>query len=242
MNRSYLSLSFILVILFLPHQSKSTEDSCIEERATLGVVQMSRTLSSSGQSCWVNAHNNLAYKDLIYRDFMFGSDGLFLVFNSFGAGPDSRDTGAREYYTFPRRMTPKFVVDLEKNQIKIILASGEDLTFEAKTMRVLSMSHAVFFEDPKVNPHNQGGFEIQAHAKLFLDCGFKIGESPSSDPKNKCRFRDPKGQSCIVRSQELFIYDSDGDRFFRWNDDVGLAQYLSQRCEHLDISSLTSVF
>lgn len=221
-----------------PISATPQKQECVDARASIGVIQVATLFNSTTNTCWISLHNNLGYKNLIYRDFMFGNEGLFLVFNSFGEGPPSQKTGARELYTFPRKSYPSFAVDNENQLLQIYLASGETMIFDTKTMQVLSMSDSKFIEDPQINPKNRGGFEIQSHSRILLDCGFKMGNSPTSNPKRKCQFSDSQGQTCELRAAELFNYDSDDDSTLKFQDDPSLADFLSKKCAHLDLSPL----
>jgi len=169
---------------------------------------------------------------------MFGSDGLFFVFNSYGEGPPSTKTGAREFYTFPRGDYPSFEINLKDQLVSISLTTGEIVIIDAKAMKILSMSDSEFYENPQVLPNNRGGFEIKTRTKIILDCGFRLGESPSSDPKNQCQFFDSKGQTCVFHAEDIFNYNSDGDKSIKFSDDRKLAKFLLNKCDKFDISPL----
>lgn len=212
--------------------------SCDEASVRLGILHISTIFNAASNTCWVSVHDTTSYKTLVYRDFMFGNDGLFMVFNSFGEGPESTMTGAREFFTFPRRAYPSFEVDTEKQLLYVKLSNGEMITIDGTSMRVLSMSGSQFIDDPEITPKNRGGIEIQSHTKILLDCGFKLGGSPTSNLNNSCHFSDSKGQRCRVKVKELFYKSSDGDSIFKFKTDQELALFITQRCSELDVTPL----
>lgn len=220
--------------------AQEQKQECKTDFTTVGVMQISTIFNADTHVCWVSVHNNTSYKTLRYRDFMFGNDGLFFVFNSFGEGPPSEKTGAREFYTFPRRGYPSFVIDSDNQLVQITLTTGETMLFDARVMKLLSMSDSKFTEDPQITPKNRGGFEVKSHTRLLLDCGFEMGNSPSSNPKRICQFSDAHGKICSLRAGELFDYDSDGDNALKFQDDSALADFLSTKCTNLDISPLVN--
>lgn len=219
--------------------SPKVAENCPIKELLVGITKITTIYYPSTDTCWVSVHDDTAYKTLIYRDYLFGNDGLFFVFNSFGEGPPSQKTGAREFYTFPRLNEPTFEIDPHNPRfINITLASGELVTINGDSARVVAMSQSHFVEDPQVHPKNRGGFEIKNQNQILLDCGFLLGNSPTSRPNNKCRFSDPQGNQCEVKAREIFKYDADGDTDHIYEDDKKLAQFLNRRCKNLDTSPL----
>lgn len=226
----------LLAPLFVAAQESGS--TCELKRAMLDNTQISTSYYQAENICWISVHPNNTFGTLIYRDYMFGNEGLLFVFNSYGEGPNSTSTGAREFYIFPRKQYPSFQVDEANNQVHVTTASGEVVSFDAATTRVAKMTESSFKESPKISDSNEGGFEILTHNKVVLDCGFTLGNSPSANPKRTCKFTDATNQSCSVKAGEVFKYTSDGDNDLAFQDDAALAQFLSQRCKNLDLSPL----
>ncbi|MDE2292020.1 MAG: hypothetical protein KGL53_08050 [Elusimicrobia bacterium] len=171
---------------------------------------------------------------LVYRDYAAFSDGMLLVFNSFGDGQDtSKYTGAREFYFFPRRQAPTLAIDPAAPSVAVTMADGGRLTFDPATAQPTSVDRGSVTAAPRVERGNKGGVEFPSYAGLMLDAGFRMGELPSMRPDAESVFRDANGNACAVKNSEVFAY-AGGDRSFRF-DDAGLKAFLAKRCPTLSV-------
>lgn len=191
-----------------------------------------RILSRNGTNCIL--HVSPTDYSMIYRSFIFTSEGEFLVFNSYGVGNQSQTTGARVYFTFPRtQAVPTYTWNEELNELKVITSSGHEVIFDYKNATLKSFSNANLKVSPDINPNNKGGIELSLKEDLMLDAGFKRGGSPISNPKNSSSFV-LKGKKCSFQNSQLFKYTDSGDSIFKF-DDEWLWPFLQERCPHLDL-------
>lgn len=185
-------------------------------------------------ACFVSIHPNNT-TDLIYRNFGIFSDGMFLVFNSFGDSEDTaKDTGAREFYFFPRSQTPTLQIDPAAPSVTVTMVDGGTVTFDPATAQPRSADRGSVTVTGPVDRGNKGGVEFPSYAGLMLDAGFRMGELPSGKPNNDSTFRDAAGRTCTVKNNEVFAY-ANGDRDFKF-DDAGLKKFLATRCPALTVS------
>lgn len=191
-----------------------------------------RLLGRNGANCII--HVSPTDYSMIYRSFVFTSEGEFLVFNSYGNGNQSQTTGARVYFTFPRaQAAPTYVWNDELHELKVTTVSGNEVVFDYKTSSLKSFSNAELKVSPEINPNNKGGVELYLQDGLLLDAGFKRGGSPISNSKNSSSFV-VKGKKCSFQNSQLFKYTDSGDSIFKY-DDEWLLPFLQDRCPHLGI-------
>ncbi len=171
------------------------------------------------------------------RNFAFQSDGQIMAFTSMnGSKKNSKSTGARVFYLFPRKGLPTFEVFADES-IAVRTPSGDLWRFSGTTGRPLSFSGGEFKEASEVSLDNQGGFEIPKYKGLLMDCGWRSGEAPIGDSKRSCVFRDPAGLTCSVGNPELFKRNGESI-VFRYPDDKSLLEFITKRCSKLDARSL----
>lgn len=211
---------------------------CRDRVERSGGTQVQMLWSRSSGNCWVTV-SPLETSDMIYRSFLFGSDGMLMVFNSFGDGPEWRDTGAREFYLFPRRMMPDFRFASDGNLI-VTTASGAAAEFDRQKTRFLSLTDAVVNEATNVDRDNSGGIEIPEHDGILLDLGFAFGHSPMGKSDSTSRFTDRAGKTCAVLNREIFDYpgNSEDEIALKHPTDAELARFLAKRCPELDLTPL----
>lgn len=192
-----------------------------------------RVLSDS--LCWLTVHPDSVR--LIYRDYLIGDDGLFMVFNSYGRGPIASHTGARFFYFFPRQRLPHAYV--ENNLLHVETSVNQlTLTMNTQTGRWVKASQGKIQESKTVNKNNRGGIEFQGLPLILLDSGFKIGSDPRKESGFSI-FKDQKNKSCQVPNKHIFIFNSQGDIEHKLTTDEDLRSYLQRECPQLDLESLS---
>ena len=181
--------------------------------------------------CFISISPN-GSSGLVYRNFAVFSDGMFLVFNSFGDSEDTaKDTGAREFYFFPRAGLPVLHIDPAVPSVSVTLGDGGAIVFDPATAQPRSVERGSVSVAGAVDRGNKGGVEFPSYAGLMLDAGFRMGELPSGRPNAESVFRDAGGRLCVVKNNEVFSY-ADGERTFKF-DDAGLKSFLAARCPGL---------
>lgn len=185
-------------------------------------------------TCFVSVHPNNSL-NLVYRNFGVFSDGMFMVFNSFGDSEDTaKDTGAREFYFFPRLAPAVLHIDPAGPSVAVTMVDGSRLTFDPATAQPVSSDRGTVTVAGTVDRGNAGGVEFPSYAGLMLDAGFRMGELPSARPSGSATFRDAAGRTCAVKNTEVFAY-ANGDRDFKF-DDAGLKAFLKTRCPGLAVA------
>lgn len=196
-------------------------------------IQIQQLWSDGSESCFFTVTPRDAYVDLIYRDYLFTSDGSFMVFNSYGPGDESKTTAAREFYMFPR-INEGFTYSWDDNarELTLINVTGDKVIFDSKKGRLKSISGGTVTVADYVEPANRGGVEISNYQGLILDGGFKIGSAPTGNPSGSSFMKDVKGTQCKLKNSEVFKYTSGGDVVFKYSDKT-LIPFLKQRCPNL---------
>lgn len=222
----------LTLLLLGSSQSFATMAGCADKYEILDGTTIQTT--SGNTECFISIHPRNTY-NLTYRDFLFDNVGLFMVFNSYGSGPNSESTGARDYYFFPRKTkTLSYQYDAATKQLSVQSPSGKVFVFDTEKTILLSISNTTFVTDYSINPHNKGGIEITQNDGLYLDLGFQRGESPSQNPNRKITFKDGKQNNCLVKNSSVFNYTQDLDVIFKY-DDSQLSKFLKRACSNLKL-------
>ncbi|PIR19430.1 MAG: hypothetical protein COV48_02065, partial [Elusimicrobia bacterium CG11_big_fil_rev_8_21_14_0_20_64_6] len=174
--------------------------------------------------------DSMLVTDLIYRAYSFFSDGLLMVFTSYGDGEDSNPnlTSAREFYFFPRTGAMALEMDKTAGTVSVVMADGGRVVINPETSQIASLERGAVTVSPRIDPAERGGVEITSYAGLMLDAGFRMGESPSGRPKADSTFRDAHGHLCTVGNGEIFTY-ANGDHELKYTD-AQLVAFLKTRC------------
>ena len=186
---------------------------------------------SSGK-CYVSI-GAMSSTHLIYRSYGFFSDGMLMVFSSYGDGEDSNPnlTSAREFYFFPRRGAMALEMDQAAGTVSVVMSDGGRARIDPATAQIKSLDRGSVTVSPRVDSAERGGVEIPDYAGLMLDAGFRMGESPSGRPDASSTFRDAQGRLCTLKNRELFAY-ADGEHELRFTD-AQLSVWLKTRCPAL---------
>lgn len=181
----------------------------------------------SDGTCFVSI-GPMSTTNLIYRAYSIFSDGLLMVFSSYGDGEDSNPnlTSAREFRFFPRRGVQ--TLRMGAGSVQVVMADGGVIDIDPATAQIRSLDRGSVTVSPRIDPAERGGVEITSYAGLMLDGGFRMGESPAGRPESDATFRDAQGHTCTVKNKELFTY-ANGDHDFKFTD-AQLKAYLAQRC------------
>ena len=179
-------------------------------------------------TCYVSIGSMLS-TNLIYRSYSFFSDGLLMVFSSYGDGEDSNPnlTSAREFRFFPRSAVTLHM-DKVAGTVSVTMGDGGEVHIDPATSQIRSLDKGSVMVSPRIDPAERGGVEITSYAGLMLDGGFRIGESPAGRPNADATFRDAHGHLCTVKNSELFTY-ANGDHSFKFTD-AQLKTWLVTRC------------
>jgi hypothetical protein len=197
----------------------------------VGATQVSADAVGNGL-CYVSIDPQ-SETNLVYRDYAFFSDGMLMVFNSYGEGEGPSMTSARQFYFFPRARAPHLDADAAAGTIAVVLSDGGRATFDPKTAQISALDRGTVTVSPSLDPSARGGVEISGYRGLLLDAGFRQGELPSGLPNGQSTFHGAQGQTCTVTNSEIFAY-SGSDNSFKF-DDAGLSAFLKTRCPALPV-------
>jgi hypothetical protein len=196
-----------------------------------GSIQMQMIQSSIGV-CYISV-NNFKNTSMVYRSYLFASTGELLVFNSYGDGPISDFTGAREVFTFPRKYkTPTYNWNPESRRLEVTTVTGDTLQFDYETAELVAWSSAEVAVDSEVKKDNNAGLSIKNYKGLLFDSGFNVGDAPTSSPNRKATFTDETGKTCALKVGDIFKYTDSGNPFVKYTDKE-LAGFLKKKCPKL---------
>jgi hypothetical protein len=223
---TYKILSLFILVLSLHSKSGA---ACLDSYKVINKSQL-QTGSLNSTLCFLSV-GPFDEINLIYRDYIFTSDSSLMIFNSYGDGPDSTSTGAREFMFFPRKQILNFV---EKTKALEIQLNDLHFSFDTETNKFFAIDGIEFQEAKKVEKTNHGGFEILSSQTLYLDLGFRMGGSPRVQANRKVQFHDRQNFTCEVLNSDIFDYTKDVyNPSFKFESDEALASFLKIRCAHL---------
>lgn len=221
-------MSFLWSLLVMFQAWGAEPSTCPDILEKRGSIQLQQIITNEGV-CFLSVRN-FKSSGLVYRNYLFTSDGNLMIFNSFGWGDDSSSTGARDFYMFPRpQIKATYQWNDEARHLEVTDVTGGKSYFSYETAELIQMEKGQIFVDPKVHPDNRGGVEIRNYQGLILDIGWSIGRSPTQNPSGWATFTDSQGQTCRTQNRHLFSYGSDGDVYFKLSD-AALGRFLARNC------------
>lgn len=191
------------------------------------------------KTCWLSV--NPDGKRLIYRSYLLDQDGLFMIFNSYGNGPNTTHTGARVFYFLPIGPQLPQVRSHEKS-VTVITSSSLMLDIDTQSGRWISISDGQIREDLSIRRDNQGGIEFfDLKKRILLDAGFSLGRDPRWNPNGYSQLTDGHKQTCQIHNHLIYQYDDQGDIQMRYPQMFDLYQFLIIHCPHLDLSAFEGI-
>ncbi len=227
---------FISILCFftsVTSQADFSQTKCSHVLQGNDVIQVNRQWNDVSRNCFISVTPR-QITNLRYRDYYFDSTGMFMVFNSYGNGPESEMTASRAFYLFP-------VVDeypdysFEDNgDVVIKLVSGHQLRISGKDFSLVSLSAGVLHEKPLAK-NNNGGVELQLTRGFWLDAGFKLGGTRLDLPTNRSLFFSAQSKSnCSLVNKTFLHYENDGNFVMKWSGDI-FNNYIKQKCPDLKL-------
>lgn len=166
-------------------------------------------------------------QDLIYRDYLFVSDGTMMVFNSFGYGPISTHTGSRVFYFLPKVKEMSFSVSGDFITLNFINSSS--LKIDANTLTPLSFTGGSFVFNPEINHNNGGGLDFYPNKDSYiLDFPFKLGGDPRRSYKRDT-YLFHNNKKCKLSNSDILLYQGD-DFDLRHTKKAELEKLISSLC------------
>lgn len=170
-------------------------------------IQIQQTLSRDRERCYLSIHPRNAYETLVYRDFLLTNDGMLMVFNSYGEEGANSD-GAREFF-FLANEFKGFQWNVQGDSLILTGFSDKIIKISLKTAQMTEISGSEIKVADKVLPNNRGGLEILNANFLFIDAGFKMGDSPSNSKSSRSVVKNSKQQSCTLKNTQVYDYTED---------------------------------
>lgn len=217
-----ISLAFILFSL-----NAFAAEVCERENIFLENIRITRGTFPTTGRCFVGI-NERNPKDLTYRDFLFASDGLLMVFTSYGDGPSSTTTGAQEYHVFPRLMNPTY--EILEDTVVVTMSNGDKMTFDKNSAKPLHIEGGDMKYNSAIKLGDKGGFTISNYKYLILDSGFSMGMNPTWTLSKSSTFIFENAQTCTVTNKELFVRKDD-ENWWKYTNDDSLLTFLAKRCK-----------
>ena len=213
-----LSISIVFAFFFYSFVAQAQVENCPSHVQSFGNTQIQQLYSTKGKRCYFRVQPRDNEVSMVYRSFLLTGDGLFMVFNSYSGQFDETSDGAREFFFYPEKFNGfEWFVEGES----LIVKGYDQRTFKflLTTAQLQEMSGAKVKLANKVSPDNKGGLEILSSEQIYLDAGFRLGGSPSSNPNGKSVVKNPQGQSCKVPNGKAYEYRS-GSAYLKPKDDL----------------------
>lgn len=190
-------------------------------------MQFSQNFHKDTAECVLDILPRDGYLTMWYRSYYISSSGLFMIFNSYGDGPSSTTTGAREFYFLPRRPYQD-LTELTDQYARVVINHNVALDFmTTKDLKLINNQNITFKVDPKINKKNKGGVEIVSYKGVYLDVGFSMGRSPSENKESVSTFVNSSRQKCQLKNK--FIFDYKNGNIYLFGDSV-ISQILQKQC------------
>jgi len=142
---------------------------------------------------------------LLFRSYIFSQAGALQVFESYGPGEESEQTGSRTYFFLPRIQAPTIQhVSENSNFMEITTAAQVRFRLDTRTATLTSMIDGDFLQFPEIIPENEGGFEILNAPRLWIDTGYARGQAAFENLSRTSLVTDAQGRSCHISNAQLF--------------------------------------
>lgn len=229
-------MKYTLLLLFVSlslHAQEIPLQDCPERLERIGFTQIHQMETYKKDNCYIATSNTQDYSDLIYRSYLVSKDSL-LVFLSLGSGPEELNTGAKEFFFFPRDVkTQNFMGSGDQKTIHISTRYDFDFTFDAETSQLLDVTNAVVSVDPKISPDNDAGVTMTPLKGLIYELPFMINGAPSGELQKTGVMKDAFGHRCQVKVGQIFkMVDDGGDTAIKYTD-VQLKNVLKKICPQI---------
>lgn len=225
--------SLISFLTVTPVQADFSRAKCNEVLTGNSVIQVNRQWDENSRHCFVSISPR-QITDLKYRDYYFDNTGMFMVFNSYGDGPDSEMTASRIFYLFPQAEDyPDFSFE-DNGDVIVKLVSNHQFRISGKDFSIVSLSDGVIKESP-LAVNNKGGVELQLTRGFWLDAGFKVGGTALDKPDNRSVFHSATSHlTCTLTNKTFLRYASDGNFFMKYEGDA-FNNFIHQKCPQLKL-------
>lgn len=220
---------FILSALFvITAKAKTTAQDCPQGSEEKYGTTIIRTFYSDIGLCSIGISPKDAWQSLTYRDYSIASDGLFMVFNSYGS---SGNFSVRDFMLFPRvNEHINYKWNDATRELVVTGVSNDTYIFDADTAQIKSISGAKKVTVAPIGHNNRGGVEIQGYKGQLLDIGYTAGQDPSQNKEGLSKYT--RGtSSCRIKNSAIFTYLNNGDIQFKFDNDKAFLSVIKTQCK-----------
>ncbi|MFM6929260.1 MAG: hypothetical protein ACKOX6_12410 [Bdellovibrio sp.] len=220
---------FILSALFvITAKAKTTAQECPRSSEEKYGTIVIRTFYPDVGLCSIGISPKDGWQSLTYRDFSISSDGLFMVFNSYG---NSGDFSVRDFMLFPRvSENVNYKWNDATRELIVTGVSNDTYTFNADTAQIKSISGAKKVTVGPVSHNNRGGVEILGYKGQILDIGYTAGQDPSQNKEGLSKYTSGTS-SCRIKNSAIFTYLNNGDIQFKFESDKAFLPVIKNQCK-----------
>ncbi len=225
-------LSFATLLLFYKFSYAAfTQAKCDHALLGSGEIQINRQWDEPSRTCFIDLHPRNVMNNR-YRDYYFDNHGQLMVFNSYGDGPDSKMTAARDFFLLPQvEDYPDYSIEAN-GDVVIKTVSGHLFKISAKVFSIISLTPGLISEKT-LSPDNKGGVEFTLKEGFWLDGGFMKGASRLQHPELTTIVKTSKNsKTCSILNRDYLNYNSDGDFTFKYENEK-LTAFLKLKCPSL---------
>lgn len=206
-------------------------ETCTPVTEVRGNILLSRTYYSDDGTCNLSVSNK--NNEIIYRDYSFGNTGGILVFSNYGEFDGQHRFGTREFFFLPKKNAfPDYVWNDEKQELEIIMTSGDRAIFRYDTAELQAIENAVINVNNDLHPRSKGGLEILSYKGIVIDTGFSLDRLNSQNQIFLSTITDSQSRTCKISNRSLFKYYSNGNVDFKLTNEE-LKALLKKQCPQL---------
>ncbi len=201
-------------------------DPCVRHQEINMGIKIQTGDFGSGQ-CFITVSDS-KFRGMVYRNYLFSTQGDVMIFNSLGDGPSSTDTGARVFYLRPVKyqLGWRFA---KNGDLQILTPSGSLATFNSEKADWTELTGGEVKVDEEITRTNNGGVEIKYFDGFLIDSGFRFGGHPSTRMDRKSYVTRRGDGACEVENKEVFYRVGD-EVEFNYPDAEDFNAWYEDRC------------
>lgn len=221
------------IFLTLGSASMAPEADCSDIQEFSGAIEVTRSWNTERNTCslYIAPRRTPASQ---YRSYYVDGSGLFVVHNTYGAGPSRTHRSYRDFFILPlQNYMPTYQIESNRD-VTVIMVSGHRLRISGRDFSLLEVEPGRVQEKPLARDNN-GGVEFMLKEGFWFDGGYKVGASPLSQAQSSSVLRSAKSPSvisCRLSNQKYLDYKG-GNYVVRYDGDE-LIEALRRSCAQLE--------
>lgn len=233
----YFGFLFSMTMIYLAPAGAdpSAGTDCLNRFEKINQTQMHQLENNKKNNCFISIENTNNYATLIYRSYVVSKNSL-LVFVSLNSDLDNPETGAKEFYFFPRDVKQQsYVASDDQSEILVNSRFDFDFLFDAQTSQLKAVSNAELKIEDDFSSENDTGITMFPRKGLIYELPYTYNSAPSSQLKHKGYFKDAFNNQCTVQVGQIFKSIGGGDTEIKYSD-AELQRLLKRICPQLVFS------